>query len=95
MSDLPHGRIIVPTHVVRRAFGTETVLLNLQSGQYHGLNTTGARMIDLLDETGDAAKTAKCVADEADVPLEIVVGDLAELCDELAARGLIAIEDSD
>lgn len=78
---------------MRRAFGSETVLLNLATGQYHGLNATGARMLDLLEETGDAEETARRVAFEADVPHEIVAGDLAELCRQLSARGLIDIED--
>jgi coenzyme PQQ synthesis protein D (PqqD) len=82
----------VPEMVVRRAFGSETVLLNLQTGQYHGLNMTGARMLDLLEETGDAPATARQVALEADVPEEIVAGDLAELCGQLLERGLIEIE---
>ena len=91
---VPSGRITVPTAVVRRSFGAETVLLNLTTGQYHGLNATGARMLDLLEETGDAPETARRVAEEADVPEEIVAGDLADLCEALSERGLIEIADS-
>lgn len=89
---LPHGRITVPGDVVRRAFGEETVLLNLTSGQYHGLNITAGRMLDLLESSGDAGATAQAVADEFGVSVEIVAPDLAELCRQLSERGLIQIE---
>jgi hypothetical protein len=92
MSPLPPGRVVVPSEVVRRAFGSETVLLNLTTGQYHGLNATGARMLDLLEETGDAAATAKRVADEAGVDEAMVSADLADLCEQLEGRGLIVVE---
>ena len=37
----------VPQHVVYRRFAAETVVLNLETGTYHGLNATGARMLEL------------------------------------------------
>jgi hypothetical protein len=89
---LPEGRITVPDDVVRRAFGEETVLLHLSTGQYHGLNATAARMLDLLEESGDAATAARTVADEFDVGYEIVAADLADLCEKLRERGLITID---
>lgn len=33
----------VPDHVVYRAFVDETVVLNLDTGRYHGLNAVGGR----------------------------------------------------
>jgi hypothetical protein len=92
MTDLPRGRITIPSDVVRRGFGAETVILNLATGQYHGLNETGSRMLDLLEELGDAPTVARRVADEFAVAPDLVAGDLAELCEQLAARGLIAVE---
>lgn len=88
---LPSGRITIPEGVVRRVVGDETVLLNLTTGQYHGLNPTAGLMLDLLEETGDAATTAQRVAEEFDVPEEIVERDLADLCEQLAERGLIVV----
>ena len=89
---LPTGRISIPSDVVRRAFGEETVLLNLGTGHYHGLNETGGYMLDLLERNGDAVATAQQVSKELDAPLEVVTRDLAELCQRLAERGLIAVE---
>ena len=33
----------LPQHVVYRDFVSETVLLNIQTGKYHGLNPTAGR----------------------------------------------------
>jgi hypothetical protein len=84
--------VIIPADVVRRAFGEEMVLLNLSTGQYHGLNATAGYMLDLLEASGDAAATAEQVARECYVPVEMVRDDLAELCEQLLARGLIQID---
>jgi hypothetical protein len=39
------SRATVPDGVVHRDFEAETLLLNLRSGTYHGLNVTGGRML--------------------------------------------------
>jgi hypothetical protein len=92
----PHRTILdasvrVPEHVVHRAFPTETVLLNLRTGKYHGLNPTGGRMFELLEATGAVAEVAAQVADEYGQPLHNVREDLCRLCADLAKRGLIEI----
>ena len=43
-------KVTVPQHVVYRSFPTETVVLNLNTGKYHGLNATAGRMLDELEE---------------------------------------------
>jgi hypothetical protein len=90
---LPEGRVTIPSDVVRRAFGEEMVLLNLKSGQYHGLNATAGYMLDLLESSGDAAATAEQVARECYVPVELVRDDLADLCRQLLDRGLISVDE--
>jgi hypothetical protein len=91
-SPLPRGRIKVPENVVHRSFQEETVLLNLDTGQYHGLNGTAGMMLKALEETGDAERAAEIVAGEFDVELERVRADLADLCSALLERGLVVIE---
>jgi hypothetical protein len=75
--------------VVHRSFGSETVLLNLKTGQYHGLRGSGGRMLEILSETGDVDETARRVAAEFDRPLEEVARDVRELCDGLRERQLV------
>ena len=82
----------VPEHVVHRSFDAETVLLNLRTGTYHGLNPTGGRMLELLQETGSLRSTAETIAREAEHPVDEVARDLVQLCADLAERGLIEID---
>ncbi len=88
---LSEGRFAIAPDVVWRAFGDETVLLNLKSGQYHALNPTAGRMLELLDELGDSRAVAERITEEFDAPLELVRRDVAELCDQLLERGLLAV----
>jgi hypothetical protein len=88
---LREAKVVVPQHVVHRAFPTETVLLNLQTGQYHGLNPTAGRMFETLEETGDPWETVTRLANEFDLPVEVVQRDLGEFCDGLLGRGLLEL----
>lgn len=81
--------IRVPEHVVYRSFGDRIVLLNIQTCRYHGLNPTGGRMLEVLDETNRIAVAAERVASEFDVPVERVQADLLALCEQLERHGLI------
>jgi hypothetical protein len=79
----------VPQHVVYRDFLAETVVLNLSTGKYHGLNRTAGQMLRVLDELGTIEATAVRLADEHSQPVEVVRGDLLEFCRDLLARNLI------
>jgi PqqD family protein of HPr-rel-A system len=80
----------VPAHVVYRLFEAETLLLNLETGHYHGLNSTGGRIIELLEETGGSVQeVAARLASEYDMPVEELADDLSSFCTDLAERGLI------
>jgi hypothetical protein len=85
-------KIRISENVVYRSFGSETVLLNLKTGQYHGLKGAGGRMLQVLAERGDLDEAAAQVAREYDHPVEIVTKDLSELCDALAERSLVEID---
>lgn len=86
-------RIAVPKSVVHRSFDAETVLLNLTSGTYHGLNPTGGRMFDLLAETGSFDATVAALVEEYGQPEAVIVRDLSQLCSELEQRGLIEVDE--
>ena len=83
----------VPQHVVFRSFVAETVLLNIETCRYHGLNATGGEMLKTLTEVGNVRAAAARVADEYGAPLERVETDIVELCEQLADRGLLVIEE--
>ena len=59
----------VPANVVYRPFPAETVVLNLDTGTYHGLNNTGGRMLELLDQLGEVKQVAGVLQAEFDQPM--------------------------
>lgn len=79
----------LPDHVVHRAFAAETVVLNLQTGKYHGLNPVAGRMLRVLEQGVTVKDAARQLAAEYDQPLETVEEDLCALCADLLERGLI------
>lgn len=87
------GRARVPEHVVHRSFDGSTVLLNLDNGQYHGLNQTGGRMLELIEETGDLGVVVQRIAGEYDRSEAEVSEDLVDFCAMLAERGLLELDD--
>lgn len=90
-ADLDDLTIEVPEHVVFRHFPAETVLLNLQTGRYHGLNPTGGRMLEVLAAVGSVAEASERLAEEYEQPVDEVRHDLRTFCAGLAERGLIKI----
>jgi hypothetical protein len=88
----PTDKVRVPRHVVYREFAAETVVLNLETGRYHGLNGSGGRMLQTLDGASSIAEAADALAADWDVPRERLERDLRELCTGLAERGLVEVE---
>ncbi len=88
----PTARFAVPQHVVYRHFPSETVVFNLQTGQYHGLNATAGSMLAALQQAACVRDAAAAVAEEYAQPPATVEQDMRELCDELLARGLIEFD---
>jgi hypothetical protein len=82
----------LPSHAVYRTFVKETVVLNLESGKYHGLNPTGGRMLETLERAHTVGEAAEILADEYGQPLEDMQRDLCEFCRDLLERGLIDLE---
>ena len=85
----------VPDHVVHRAFVAETVVLNLQTGRYHGLNPSAGRMLAVLETEGKIRDAAGTLAEEYDQPLDLIERDLAQLCRQLLERKLIKFSGED
>ena len=81
----------VPDHVVHRAFVAETVVLNLQTGRYHGLNPSAGRMLEVLEAQGNVRAAATTLAEEYSQQLGLIEKDLAQLCRDLLERKLIEL----
>jgi hypothetical protein len=91
-SSLSDTRIKVPQHVVYRSFPSETVVLNLHTGKYHGLNATAGRMLDALEKAPCVRDAAAAVAEGYGQEQGVIEQDMCELCQQLLDRGLIEID---
>ena len=88
------AKVKVPQHVVYRSFPSETVVLNLQTGKYHGLNATAGRMLDALARADCVRDAAVELAGSYEQPQDVIEGDLCVLCTSLLERGLIETDGS-
>lgn len=87
--------ITVPPTVVFRQFAEEMVLLDINRGQYFGLNLVGGRMLEELTKHGDVAAVVESLVAEFEAPRERVEQDFAVLIDQLAQRGLVEVSGSE
>jgi hypothetical protein len=83
----------LPPHVVYRTFVYETIVLNLDTGKYHGLNPVAGRMLDTLTKTPRLSDAAAQLAAEFNRPQEEIEADLCAFCSDLLDRGLIELGD--
>jgi hypothetical protein len=84
-------RVTIPETIVYREFVAETVVLNLSTGTYHGLNAVGGRMLEVLSKVPTVGDAAAQLSREYGQPLEDIQGDLCDFCSDLAQRGLISL----
>jgi hypothetical protein len=93
--DILSARLSVPDNVVQRAFAEETVALNLETGSYHGLNATAARMLERAGECARVGDAVAPLAAEFEQPSEVIERDLLALCRSLSERHLIELHARD
>lgn len=91
-SPLTSVKARIPQHVVYRSLVSETVVLNVQTGKYYGLNQTAGRMLELLDRGMEGEQIVADVAAEFEAPEETVRQDFLALCADLSEKGLIELE---
>ena len=83
-------RFTVSNDVVAREVGGEMVLLDLESGQYFGLDKVGGRVWELLSERPqDLAELCDQIETEFDAPREVIEADILELAAHLLDQALI------
>jgi hypothetical protein len=93
--DLLASHISIPEHVVRRDFAAESVVLNLQTGLYHGLNPTAAAMLDAIQDGTPVGEAVDRLARDFEQPRERISADLASLVESLRERKLIEVHAGD
>jgi hypothetical protein len=93
--ELLNVRARIPQHVVHRSFVAETVVLNLNTGQYHGLNPTAGEMLKALDAAPTVGAAVPDLVGEYGLEQKQIQRDLLALIRGLIERGLIETVDDD
>lgn len=81
----------IPPQVMARQVGDETVILDLQSGTYFGLDPVGARIWQLIGEGRTFGEICDTLIDEYDVAREVLERDVIALAEKLLAQKLISV----
>ena len=87
--ELLETHVRLPQHVVHRSFVAETVVLNLRTGKYHGLNPTAGKMLEALDAAPTVADAVPVLTAEYGIDREQIQRDLLTLTRGLLERELI------
>lgn len=82
-------KISVPKHVLVRVFENESVILNLDTESYHGLDDVGTRMWSALTQSASIQEAFEALLSEYDVEPTRLRQDLDDLLDKLRQRGMV------
>jgi hypothetical protein len=85
----------VPAHVLVRILDRESVLLNLETERYFGLDETGTRMWQLVTASQDIEEAYQELLVEYDVEPELLRNNLTDLLGQLVENGLLQVLPAD
>ena len=84
-------RVKIPDDVLISKLQEESVILNLDSERYYGLDDIGTRILSVLTASESIEAAYQTLVNEYDVDAQVLREDLLELVEELAAQGLVQI----
>lgn len=84
-------RVKVPDGVLISGLQDESVLLNLDSERYYGLDDVGTRMFSVLTSSDSVQSAWERLKKEYDVDHEVLRNDLIYLVESLVEQGLIEV----
>lgn len=85
------SNLTISTEVLTQEVDGETVLLDLQSESYFGLDAVGTRIWQLLQEQCELQKVFDTMLEEYDVDAQQLENDLNELLEKLLDAKLITV----
>jgi hypothetical protein len=90
MADSRSERFQAAAHVHARRFDRDTVLLNLERGEYYSLDPIGATIWAQLKDGAPPAAVVEQLVDEYEVDATQADADVKRIAAELLAAGLLA-----
>ena len=85
-------RVTVPDEVLISNLQDESVILNLNSERYFGLDNVGTRMLSVLSTSSSIESAYETLLGEYDVDRDVLRQDLISLIENLLQQGLVTIE---
>lgn len=85
-------RVVVPVDVLMRELDGESVLLNLQSERYFGLDAIGTEIWSVLAQAPSIQAAYETLLAEYEVAPEVLRQDLQTLIEQLLEHGLIELQ---
>lgn len=86
--------VILSPDVISQEISGETVLLDLESECYYGLDAVGTRIWQLIHANGELRVIYSTLLDEYDVEPSRLQSDLEALITDACARGLVTLSDA-
>ena len=87
-------QFLVHPSVICRELSGETVLLNLESGVYYGLDAVGTRVWQLIMQGHTIANVCDTMLEEYDVAPDVLHDDVVRLIGELRDRDIVTPRES-
>jgi hypothetical protein len=84
-------RVRIPDQVLLSGLQAESVLLNLDSEHYFGLDEVGTHMLTVLNNAESIQNAYDRLLEEYDVDKELLKRDLSNIIQQLAEQGLVEI----
>ena len=89
--ELLAARIELSEDVAFRELDGASVLLDLASGTYFGLNQVGTRLWALLAQDGSLDHATDALLREFEVPADVLRADVDALVKQMQAKGLVQV----
>lgn len=84
-------QVQIPVDVVSERLDGEAVLLQLSSGEYYGLNASGALIWQLLKEGASVSQIQSALHARYRMDPAVLDADLARILEQLASKGLVTL----
>ena len=84
-------RVKIPDDVLISKLQEESVILNLDSERYYGLDDVGTRILSVLTTSDSIEAAYETLLNEYEVDGQVLRQDLIELIENLSKQGLIKV----
>lgn len=91
MSNSFSDRVKIPDGVLISKLQEESVILNLDSERYYGLDDVGTRILTVLTTSESIEAAYETLVKEYNIDAQVLRRDLLELVEQLVEQGLIKI----